>query len=274
MDAMLLYAQFFLGLLLGVLIAFLAWKAGSLSSSGAWAAALTGALIFGLGGLAWAGLLLAFFISSSALSRAFQNRKEDIQEKYSKGSRRDWAQVLANGSLGIVLVILHALLPDQAWPWVAYAGSMAAVNADTWATEVGVLSPIEPRLITWWKNGGKPVDKGTSGGITPLGTLAALAGAALIAGFAVALNIQSSSFFHMFIAVALGGLVGSLFDSFLGATVQAIYYCSTCAKETERTPRHNCGNETVYLRGWRWMNNDWVNFFCALAGAGVAVALV
>jgi uncharacterized protein (TIGR00297 family) len=268
------YAQLFLGLLLGILIAFLVWKAGSLSPSGALAAALTGGLIFGLGGLTWASLLLVFFISSSSLSRAFQNRKAVIQEKFSKGFRRDWAQVLANGGLGIVLVILHALLPDHAWPWVAYAGAMAAVNADTWATEVGVLSPIEPRLITWWKNSGKPVDKGTSGGITALGTLAALAGATLIAVFAATLNLQSGNFFRVFVAVALGGLVGSLFDSFLGATVQAIYYCPVCAKETERTPRHICGNETVYLRGWCWMNNDWVNFFCALVGAGVAVALV
>lgn len=266
--------QLFIGLLLGILIAFLAWKAGSLSPSGAWAAAFIGGLIFGLGGLAWASLLLVFFISSSALSRAFHNRKATIQEKFSKGSRRDSGQVLANGGLGIVLVILHALLPHQAWPWAAYAGAMAAVNADTWATEVGVLSPIEPRLITWWKNGGKPVDKGTSGGITPLGTLAALAGATLIAVFAAALNIKSGNFFHVFIAVALGGLVGCLFDSFLGATVQTIYYCPACAKKTERTPRHVCGNETVYLRGWRWLNNDGVNFFCALAGAGVALALV
>lgn len=268
------FTQLFIGLLLGILIAFLAWKVGSLSPNGAWAAAFTGGLIFGLGGLAWASLLLIFFISSSALSQAFQNRKAAIQEKFSKGSQRDWGQVLANSGLGIVLVILHAMFPDQTWPWVAYVGTLAAVNADTWSTEVGVLSPIEPRLITWWRNGGKPVDKGTSGGITPLGTLAALVGAALIAVFAAVLNFRSGNFFHVFGAAVLGGLAGSLFDSFLGATVQTIYHCPTCDKETERTPRHLCGKETIYLRGWRWMNNDWVNFFCALVGAGVAVALV
>ena len=64
-----------LGLTAGILISFLAWKAGSLSRSGAIAAAITGGLIFGLGGLPWAALLLTFFISSSALSRAFRMQK-------------------------------------------------------------------------------------------------------------------------------------------------------------------------------------------------------
>jgi uncharacterized membrane protein len=76
----------------------------ALSKSGAVAAALTGGLIFGLGGLAWASLLLTFFISSSALSAAFKGRKIALGEKFSKGSRRDMAQVLANGGLGALLV--------------------------------------------------------------------------------------------------------------------------------------------------------------------------
>jgi len=266
--------QLLLGFLFALIIAFLAYRAHSLSRSGAYAAILVGTLIFGLGGWQWATILLTFFISSSALTRLFGRRKAALNEKFEKGGQRDAAQVLANGAVASLFAGLHFFFPAATWPWLAFAASMAAVNADTWATEVGVLSPIEPRLITWWKNGGKTVDKGTSGGITPLGTLAALAGATLIAVFAAALNIKSGNFFHVFIAVALGGLVGCLFDSFLGATVQTIYYCPACAKETERTPRHVCGNETVYLRGWRWLNNDGVNFFCALAGSGVALALV
>src|SRR5262249_15057089 len=55
----------------------------------------------------------------------------------------------------------------------AFVGAMATANADTWATEVGTLSTEEPRLITT----GEPVAPGTSGGVTLLGTGAALAGA-------------------------------------------------------------------------------------------------
>jgi len=39
-----------------------------------------------------------------------------------------------------------------------------------------------------------------------------------------------------------------MFDSFLGATVQAIYHCLQCGK-TEKHPRHTCGTETVKVSG-------------------------
>jgi uncharacterized protein (TIGR00297 family) len=260
--------QLLIGLLLAILIALLAWRAGSLSGSGAWAAVLTGGLIFGLGGLPWAVLLLTFFISSSALSRAFGRRKAALAEKYSKGSRRDWGQVLANGGLGALLATGYALTPGQEWLWVAFAGAMAAVNADTWATELGVLSAVPPRLITT----GQKVERGASGGVTLAGTLAALGGAALI-GIAAAVFSPAVGWFYRLSVIILGGLAGSIFDSLLGATVQAIYRCPTCNKETERHPTHTCGSQTVQVRGWSWINNDVVNFACSLMGAIVAAVI-
>ncbi len=253
--------QLILGLALGALVAFLAYQAGALNRSGSWAAALIGGVIFGWGGLSWAVLLLTFFISSSALSRSFSERKAALIDKFSKGSRRDHGQVLANGGLGALLVGVHALFPNQAWPFIAYAGAMATVNADTWATELGVLSPTPARLITT----GRVVEPGTSGGVTVLGYLASLAGAGLIG-----LEAGASTKNNLFVLVAiivLGGLVGTTFDSILGATVQAINFCPSCHKETERHPLHGCGNQTSHLRGWGWLNNDWVNFISAFVGA-------
>jgi uncharacterized protein (TIGR00297 family) len=260
--------QLTIGFLLGAVIALLAWRAGALDASGALAATLTGGLIFGLGGIPWAVLLLAFFVSSSALSKAFAARKAALSEKFSKGSQRDWGQVLANGGLGALLAILHALNPGQAWPWAAFAGAMAAVNADTWATELGVLSQTPPRLISTWRK----VDRGTSGGVTLLGSLSSLGGAALIALAAVLFPGQGGGLALLGYAI-LGGAAGSLFDSLLGATVQAIYYCPSCHKETERHPLHLCGSPTTLLRGWSWLNNDLVNFACSAMGALVAVML-
>ena len=257
--------QFILGMALGAFIGILAWRAGALSPSGGWAAAITGGLIFGLGGWSWAVLLLAFFISSSVLSRLFERQKARVNEKFAKGSRRDWAQVAANGGLGALLAIWHALVPDQGWVWAAFAGAMAAVNADTWATELGVFSPTAPRLITT----GKPVEPGTSGGITPLGYLAVLSGSAWIALLAAGFSPAVGRWI-LAISIILAGTVGSSCDSLLGATRQAIYYCPACLKETERFPLHSCGTTTRWKRGWRWLNNDWVNFFCSLAGAGTA----
>jgi uncharacterized protein (TIGR00297 family) len=216
--------------------------------------------------LPWAAVLLTFFISSSALSRAFSRRKQSLSEKFAKGSRRDWAQVLANGGLGAFLVLLHEILPAETWTWVAYVGAMAAVNADTWATELGVLNPTKPRLIWGWK----PIERGASGGISLLGSLAALAGAALIAGVAWLFNPTADPFLLVGSAI-LAGLAGSFFDSLLGATIQAIYWCPQCQKETERYPTHICGTPTVFKRGWRWMDNDWVNFLASLCGALIAV---
>lgn len=257
-----------IGFLLGILIGFLAWRVHALSSSGAVAAAITGGLIFGLGGFPWAVLLMTFFISSSVLSRTFTRRKADFSEKFSKGSQRDWGQVLANGGLGALLALAHGLFPGQAWPWVAFAGAMAAVNADTWATELGVLSRRIPRLITT----GQTVERGASGGISLLGTVSTLGGGAFVALVAALFLLAGPPLALLFSAV-LGGLAGSLFDSFLGATVQAIYYCPRCQKETERHPAHLCGTPTQQIRGWSWLNNDWVNFACSLVGAGTCLVI-
>jgi uncharacterized membrane protein len=61
-----------------------------------------------------------------------------------------------------------------------------------------------------------------------------------------------------------------MFDSLIGASLQAIYWCNTCTKETERHPYHSCGRTTRQLRGWVWLQNDWVNFFATLVGALIA----
>lgn len=259
--------QLLLGFLLAITIAFLAYKARSLNISGAIAAAVTGTIIFGVGGLTWAILLLTFFITSSALSRAFKKRKQGLDEKFSKGHERDAGQVLANGGLATVFAGLYFFFPDSAWTWVGFAASLAAVNADTWATELGVLNPHPPRLIT---NLTKAVEKGTSGGISLVGTLASLAGSTLIAILASFLTGNWS----LFLPVTLAGLAGSLFDSLLGGTIQAMYYCPTDKKETEKHPLHTCGTPTTHLRGWTWLNNDWVNFACGAFGVIVAILLV
>jgi uncharacterized protein (TIGR00297 family) len=265
-----LMTQFFIGFLLGALIGYLAWRVKALSISGAWAATIIGGLIFGLGGLSWALLLLTFFISSSGLSHTFSRQKANLGEKFAKGSQRDWAQVFANGSIGTLLVITHAVYPDQLWPWIAYAGAMATVNADTWATELGVLSAKPPRLITT----GQIVDRGTSGGITFLGILASLGGAALIALVtALFTSQQIVSIVLILVVVSMAGLSGSLLDSVQGATVQAIYDCPHCDMETERYPLHSCGRKTVLKRGFSWLNNDLVNLISSMFGAAVAVSL-
>lgn len=259
--------QILYGFLLAILIAYLAYRAHSLNQSGAFAATLVGTIVFGLGGLQWAILLMVFFITSSGLSRAFKRRKQGLNEKFSKGHERDAGQVFGNGGLATLFVVVHALYPESIVGWVGFAASLAAVNADTWATELGVLNPTAPRMITDLR---KRVEKGTSGGVSLFGTLASL-----LAAFVIALPAAWFTNNWMLVPlISLAGLAGSLFDSFLGATVQAMYFCPRDQKETEKHPLHTCGTKTIHIRGWEWLNNDWVNFACGAFGAMIAFLLI
>lgn len=268
-----------LGLALSVLISALAYWRGSLAPSGVVGAIVVGTLIFGLGGWVWGVLLALFFISSSALSHYKEREKVTVAEKFEKGHRRDLGQVLANGGLGAVIAVLSAVVPEtvvagDVW-FFLFIGVMATVTADTWATELGTLSQSPPRLITT----GRVVEVGSSGGVSPLGTTVSLVGGGLIGLAAGGLGALAGLVPGTVLAVltvtligAAAGLAGSLTDSLLGATVQQIFYCDVCQKETERRV-HRCGTETRPLRGWSWMNNDLVNLISSLAGGLLAAGL-
>ncbi len=273
-----------LGLFLSGGISAVAYRRKALSKSGVLGAMLTGTTIFGWGGWVWGMVLITFFVLSSLLSKYKTGAKHALSEKFAKGSRRDLGQALANGGAGALLILLHALLFPYPCVLAAFVGAMATVNADTWATELGVLSPFPPRLITT----GERVPPGTSGGVSVLGTLATLAGATamgLAAAFFMTLDRTlgggreglwgdlrvdlSAPQLCLIPVAALGGIAGSLFDSLLGATVQAIYYSPVRHKETEKALDPD-GTPNQHIRGWPWLTNDWVNFISSLVGAGVS----
>jgi uncharacterized protein (TIGR00297 family) len=264
------------GLFLSGLVGWAAYQRRALTRNGVVGAVLVGTLIFGFGGWTWGLLLIAFFVSSTALSRYREMEKEGLAEKFAKGHQRDIGQVLANGAWGAVLAVAYAFTP-RLLLWAAFVGAMASVTADTWATELGVLSRGQPRLITT----GQPVPVGTSGAVSVLGTAATVTGGLFI-GLVIFLLHELDSLatgnrlrwidLWMVAVGVVGGLAGSLFDSLLGATVQGIYYCDRCAKETEKT-RHACGQVTRLVRGHRWLSNDMVNLLSSIVGGVVASAV-
>lgn len=270
--------KFLLGFGLSILMGWGGYVKKALSKGGMIGAIIVGTAIFGLGGWLWGSLLIAFFISSSLLSFFKATNKEEVAAQFDKGSQRDFSQAMANGGVGAVIALLNAIWPQNGW-WYAFLGAMGSVNADTWATELGILSKEKPRLITT----GEFVPTGTSGGITGLGTLAALAGGAFIgvvAWLLTAINQKLTKKNNVsqpkqFILIAgVGGLAGALIDSWFGATKQAIYYCDTCDKETEQKIHHVCDDTpTRFLRGFYWLNNDAVNFICAIFGSFIAWAV-
>lgn len=256
-------SQLGLALVLSFAIAALAYWRGSLSQSGALSALLIGTAIFGFGSWVWGIILGLFFVSSSLLSHFKENEKKLAAEKFEKGHKRDAGQVFANGGLGAIIALCSFFFPHGGW-FPLFIGVMATVTADTWATELGTLSKHPPRLIT----SGKVVEVGTSGGITLLGTAVSLSGGLLI-GLTAGL-LSGSNWIQLLAVGGIGGLSGSLIDSFLGATVQAVYYSEQKQKETEKK-LDSQGNPHRFLRGWSWISNDLVNFFASILGGLISL---
>nr|BBH90484.1 hypothetical protein KTC_52350 [Thermosporothrix sp. COM3] len=257
------------GLFLSSGIGLLAYKRRSLSRGGVAGATITGTATVGAGGWPWGFALIFFFVSSTLLSHfRVQDKERTAADKFSKGSQRDLAQVAANGGVATGLALAHGLARSSTTKELlhaGYLGALATATADTWATELGVLSPHPPRLLTT----GEITTPGTSGGITPLGTAAAASGALSLGLFSLLLSLKQKGAQYFPFLTLLSGFAGSMIDSVLGATVQAMYYCSTCQQETEQ-PIHRCGTHTRPLRGYSWCNNDVVNFLATLCGSLIA----
>ncbi len=260
--------------LLALGISLLAWRMQALNVSGLVMAWGLGTVVFHCGSWWAAATLLTFFITSSLLSRLGPERKRLLVLEYAKGNARDGAQVMANGGLAALSLLLTCL--GLAAPPItarAFLGALAAATADTWATELGGLARHPRHVLT-----GRTVRPGASGGISPAGLLASLAGGGLIglvgglpwpAGSMAGWG-NGHSLWGVLLATGLAGLLGSLVDSVLGATVQATYWCPTCHKETERR-LHHCGTATVLHRGHPWVSNDVVNFVATLVGAIISI---
>jgi len=244
-------------------IAFVAVRTRSLDVSGALAAFVVGTATYASLGSAGASVLLAFFVTSVALSRVGRARKRIALVDVGKTGARDGAQVFANGGVAALCAILaHVAAPRYA---IAFAGAFAAATADTWGTEVGTLARRLPRSILTLR----PVATGLSGGVTWPGTFAEVAGALAIAGVARGIALVDT---RGAIAVAVGGMTGALADSILGASLQSLRWCPQCRRATEREP-HVCGANTAPLRGIGWIGNDAVNTAATIVGASVAFAV-
>lgn len=238
-------------LLAGILLlAGLGYKAKALSRSGAIGTYIIGIMI--AAGFKGYGLLLIgiFFVTSSLWSRYKKKSKANVDEILEKGSQRDIFQVFANGMVPALFSLSYLLYPSEAW-LVGFVTAIAAANSDTWASEIGTLSKKDPISILSLKR----VNRGTSGAISLLGTGASVAGAGLIAATA-SIFWTEVSLGNVFLII-LFGILGCFVDTFLGASIQALYRCSFCGRTVE-SPNH-CGKPAELVKGIRAVNNDMVN---------------
>jgi uncharacterized protein (TIGR00297 family) len=210
----------------------------SLSTSGALCALVVGFCLT-LAHYSFFLCLLAFFVSSSKATKYKGDIKRKFEADYKEGGQRNWLQVLCNGGMATELALLYLLdigsadLPVDfrnqyraSWLGMAVLGAMACCNGDTWASELGtVLGTSDPVLLTTFQK----VPKGTNGGVTVIGLACSLVGG-LVIGFAYWLGIVMSAA-SLDLALAptqllvilvggLGGLLGSLLDSLIGASLQ------------------------------------------------------
>ncbi len=239
--------------LVAVLLSAGGWAAKALTPLGAVMAALVGVAILQGAGWPGAAVLATFFVLSSALGRI---AGATAAEAGAKGERRDGWQVLANGGAAAVGAALAGTNVTLAL-WVV-TGSLASAGADTWATALGSRSRARPRLLL----GGRMVPTGTNGGMTWLGTVGGLLGAATISAAGAAAG-DASSLLPWGIAV---GFFGMVLDSLLGATLQGRFRCAACGVESECSV-HRCGRRNAHIGGLSWLTNDGVNAVTTAAGA-------
>lgn len=249
------------------------WKK-ALSASGMAGAVIIGTTYYSLGGPLFYSSLMAFFLTGSFLSHYGADKKKLLTVEYEKGSERDILQVFANGFGGALFLILHRHFGDDPLMLSAFLGSMAAVTADTWATEIGATDKNAPRHILT----GKPVPAGTSGAVSLKGIVASALGA-LLPGMCVLMTRALGgkvrcdfSIPGMIVSSWAGGIAGAFADSLLGALLQAQYYCEHCRVFTEKKV-HWCGGEAARVSGLYWFGNDAVNFASSLAGAATSALI-
>ena len=201
---------------------------------------------------------LAFFASTSLLPT--------ITGSEHAGAPRGLRQAVVNCLVPTLPLIGFMVTHGTTWVFL-YVGAVSAACADTWASEVGRLSGAVPRSLRHWR----PVEHGESGGLTALGTLASLAGAAIVGLVAMVLVPQRMGLPILLTALACG-VIGSLIDSVLGAYVQVRWRCHTCSTTFER--HHDC--EIPHLRrvsGIAWVDNDVVNGATNMLGGAIALLI-
>ena len=262
MDLLALSVGLFIILILGLL----SLKVGIVDHSGLIAGVLVGIpiIIAPQDGLKWFILALAFHIVAAQFTKykyEVKRRKDTAQEK---GGVRGWRNVIANGATAVLMALCSGIWGNPIF-LAGFIGAVATSTSDTLATEIGLLNPKSPRLITHLN---KKVPPGTSGGITILGELVTILGSLLIGLLAWVLGfdgylLEWSSIILIFIAL-MAGFAGSTFDSFLGASFQGIYSCIVCGKITEN--KVHCKRNANQIRGFRLLDNNLVNLTSTIVG--------
>lgn len=207
-------------------------------------------------------ILLAFFafgVLVDKIKKRYDKIKQNIEKK---GTKRDAVQVLANATVPAVSAALYFIFKEQIFV-VSFVASLAEALADTAASGIGAFSrdTFDPFRM-------RKCEKGISGGMSLLGTLASILGATLISALALAFGRITLT--ESFIILA-AGFLGGVFDSMLGSLLQVKYKCGVCGRILER--EEHCGERTHKHSGLSFVTNDTVNLLGTLFSAVIAALI-
>ena len=202
-------------------------------------------------------LLIAFFLSSSALTKVRSGYKASIGLKDVEG--RSLGQVVG---VGVPILAFTILSMYDYRAYVAAVTAIAGANSDTWASELGIAYGGRPRMALrpWIR-----VEPGTSGAVTAVGLVGGALGSAFIGALASILGLLNS---YQFLAVTGLGFASNLLDTVLGATLQVRYVCR------DGTVRDNPTCEVAWVKGVPYMNNETVNLVSETAMGLIALAVL
>ncbi len=266
-HAALMAPPWWLALLLAGCVSIIALQFKWLTTSGALSAAIVGAAIYWLGGMYALAPLLVFFFTGSILSILVL--KTQTRSRHVQYGPRSAAQVWANGVIPVLLVgyiaIIRGHVPEYQLPNIEllYLSALAAVNADTWATEIGMLFGGSPRSLRTWKL----VAPGSSGAVTAAGIVGTIAGAIVLPASVARLWQLNAAQLAL---VAWAGVIGSFSDSIMGASIQAGYR----SRESDELFDAPGSSNLLQARGLRWITNDTVNLLTSLIGVLAAIILM
>jgi len=257
-----LLAEFFVV----VALALAAVLLNAIDGRGFLASAVVGfAIIYG-GGLSWFIVVAVFFTLGVAFTLYKYGYKKSIGAAQGREGARNWPNILANGGVASIAAVLNFFGTSSQFA-VLFLGAISASAADTVATELGVLSSSEPRLITELST---RVSPGTSGGVSILGFVGAAFASLVIGAMGLALGIIPQPAIVLPLCL-VGGLVGTVVDSIIGAKVQRRGYCRICLKQTESLT--HCGERTRVTGGVGFIENNVVNLLATITGAATAAGL-
>jgi len=179
--------------------------------SGLFSGAMIGIILIVFADVRWFLIMLTFFIIGAAATRYRYADKERFGVAQEHGGVRGYFNVFANGLVATGGAILYGITGNPAFA-ALFMSSVASAAADTAASEIGVTGKT-PYLITTFK----PVPRGTNGGVTLRGEVAAILASIIVAAVALVMGVADPK---LAIVTVIAGFIGTNVDSVVGATLE------------------------------------------------------